>query len=485
MKFFYQVAFVATLFLFLNTFSIANEKNYLYQADIVLDGSNTTQRIDLPETFQSLMENNDLRRIKIVDSNGNVIPSLVKAESKKQLEFLEYPLGIFPVYGNKKATLMDAENLKFSYDRGNIELNINANTSADNETVNREQVPSAYILENPQYNESNEAVNFDGNLYKLTFEWNEGFNGVASMSVQTSDDLNNWLTLVQKDSIAHMSFLEETLVKKEINFPGFAKRYLKISWIGNNVQAPVIHMVSGSWMQQAIMPANVWSNNLLLTPVKATLENKKGNGGEIGEEVPPNTFDFIVSPSYKADKFRLVANGKNLMFTGSIKTRRSKSGSWHQFSDFRFYHIETEKGDITHLAKPINPINNNFWRITFNYPNNISLSDINLQVTRYPLAVYFIKEENKEYKLVYDTSNALNEEQKLSSMISEVLKLTDYKAGYAILKNFEFIEPVIESEGLNWKKIIIWIVFVSGILLMLIMVRSLVRDMSSGNNLSN
>lgn len=466
------------------TCAFAYEDRWLYKAKIETSPSNPMQKIELPESFQSLMSDNDLNRIKVVDHSGNLIPSIVKAEQGKQVPSVDHPLGIFPLYketNQDQKNTLDLANIKFSYDQGKVEVNVGKNASmvtlAAMETENEKPknniaTPVSYILENPQYNQDNKPDNFSGELQTLTLDWHDDFEGLAALQVQTSANLSQWSTIVEQDNIANMNFMGQKLYKNKISIPMLAGRYIKIDWIAGDQQHPTFHKVTGTWSQPAKRPAYTWSRNLKLTRVKTTDKNK----------VPDHTFEFTVSPSFKADRFRLVSQADNLMFSGSLSVGSrglsDNNTSWRTLSDFKFYRVMSNAGEIALMDKPIAPNQNFHWRIYFDYPVNFDIDDIGVQVTRYPLTLYFLAQEGQAYYLIYDSNGVSSEALNHKTIVSSVLTLGKSEAATANLSNPQYLTPTIEADGLNWKKILLWLVLVGGVILMLGMARRLAKELA-------
>lgn len=478
-KFVSQYLLTAALCLMVAPFTFAGENRWLYKAEIVTNPSNPMQKLDLPESFQNVINHKDLHRIKVVDHKGNVIPSIVKGDHSKQVPAVEHPLGIFPVYGDLKAPL-DMASMKFSYDQGKIEVNVGPDSAMINEPTMATQFaaakkPTAYVLENPQYDADNHPNNFNGELKTITLEWNEDFEGLAALQVYTSSNLNQWHTVVIKDNVANMSFMGQKLYKNRISIPKPVGRYLRINWIAHDKSQPKIHKVTGSWTQPDESPPYAWSENLNLTKVESTPET----------EVPKNTYDFTVSPSFMADRFRLVTRGTNQMFSGTLMGHGNSMGQtpansrWNTLSDFKFYRVISENGEISLMDQAIAPNNYYHWRIHFDYPAEINLEEVGLQVSRYPLKLYFLMQEGQSYYLIYDSSGVNSDELNLSSIVSSVLDQGDNEAAIASLIHPQFLTPDVEAQSLNWKKILLWLVLIGGVIMMLGMARRLAKDLAT------
>lgn len=442
--------------------NVIQKHKFEYQAEISIDPSYSIQMLAIPEEVQCQLHYPGAIDIRIYNADGEIVPSLIKTDEGGEVTTIDRALAIFPVPTHAQNRRIDPQHLEFKYDNGSIEMRIDSKRL---DTTRNEAGPSpqTYLAINPQFRTDTEKI--PGRLVELRLKLAADFAGIAPMTVQTSPDLNNWHTIISRTNIAHMNFMGQTLSETSIMIRGDADRFLKLTWLGE--ARPEIYEIESSFRQSFQEPAFAWTAPL---PFSAAT----------GDNIPPNTFDFQVSPAFGANRVRLVTEMTNQVYTGRISTRQNEGQGWRQLTDFQFFRIGHGESEIRSLEKSFGSTPNSLWRIQFTYPVERNIrDDITIQVNRYPVQVYFLTQGNGPYFLAFGQKMAVLPVDNLSAVVADVLRQTDNKYGRATLSNIEPVEQLADTQPMDWKIMVLWAVLVGGVLLLFWMARELFRQISN------
>lgn len=443
------------------------QQDFSYKAQINIDDAKSIQLLELTENVQAKLRHHNAQDMRVYNADGELLPSLIKYDSNQSQPAVVQSMVFFPL----KPELANEQNSSAAEQQNiaiKLELLVNSEKEqrqqANSET--EPKVPPAYIIENPQYNaEGKKNKQNQDNIYQLKIDLDPEFDGIASLKIETSADLNNWRLLVANDSVSHMKYKGQQLDKKTIKINRQSQRYLKLSWLGSN--QPVINNIEAVIGQRTLKPEFVWSENLLLKSVT-------------DEKVAANTYELEVSPSFHANKLRLVSIDTDQIVSGVLSSRKKAGKHYYPFTDFQFYQVRTNDILVSVLEKNFRRGYNEHWRVQFQYPMKVNIEEIALQINRYPVSLYFLKQGRAPYTLVFGHSSIRQLPDTISKLMNDVMKASDENYGKANLTSIEEIIPEKES-FFNWKLILLWSTLIIGVLVMGWMARSLYKQMSSAD----
>jgi hypothetical protein len=465
------LVFVLLCFI-LNAFAapdVFQKEHFQYKAEIAVDTSTPMQMIEIPEFVQSKLYFHDARDIRVYNADGELVPSIVKFEGNKSAASIIKKLSFYPINPDGTELIFNASPVRDKNIALNIEVNVNSEKQSNNKTnTNALVTPQIYIIENPLYTDSVVKDSFaSGVITELMIDWEYGFEGIASVNLMTSDDLHSWRILISNDNVADMRFKNRQLHKDTLNVANKAGRYIKLTWLDK--QRPIIKGIKARFGQQVVKPNYVWSENLTLQRAEE-------------ENITHNTFDTKVSPAFHTDRFRILSKQSNQIYTGVIKTRASEKQQWLYLTGFQFYQVDIEKGRLNSLEQSIGSNNHFLWRIYFQYPQQLDVNrDVALQVNRYPLRLYFLKQGKAPFYLAYSSDSIDRQPEELTHVVTQLLKNTDLHYGNAIVGQPQIVEPeiIVLKPLVDWKKLTLWLVLVLGVMVMLFMAKSLLRQMTT------
>jgi hypothetical protein len=441
------------------------QQDFSYQARINTDDTKSIQLLQLPENVQAKLHHHNAQDMRVYNADGELLPSIIKYDSHELQPAVVQSMVFFPLkqkFANgQQSSGSEQQNIAIK-----LEVLMNSKKEQSHQATSEiaPKDPPAYIIENPQYNaEGKKNKQNQDNIYQLKIDLDLEFDGIASLMIETSSDLNNWQVLVADDSVSRMKYKEQQLNKNIINIRGQSQRYLKLSWLGSNY--PVINNIEAVIGQRTLKPEFVWSENLILKVVNA-------------ENVAFNTYELLVSPSFHANKLRLVSKDTDQIVSGVLSSRKNSGKHYYPFADFKFYQVKTNDSLVSVLEKNFRRGHNEHWRVQFQYPMKINIEDVALQINRYPASLYFLKQGRAPYTLAFGQSSIRQLPSSISTLMKDVMKASDGNYGKAYLASIE--ENIPEKESLfNWQLILLWSALICGVLVMIWMARSLFKQMST------
>lgn len=447
--------------------SIYQVQGFEYKAELHTNGSRAIQTLELPESIQRHLYDDQGQDIEVYNADGELIPSLVKFDRTEPVSAIQAQVSFYPL---KTETITSEKIASSTGVEVNLQLNMNGETSVNTgiksqEDQNQRSLLNNYILENPQYKKDSQLP---GRLKKLTFTLEDGFEGIASLKLETGNDLSVWRTLLVKDTLVNMQFMDQKLHKNTLPISGKADKYIKLSWTGTN--QPIISDINASFSKKSEKLDYKWSEDLSLAQVT-------------DEKTQLTSFESRVSPAFKSNRFRLISELDNQIYTGNLTTKENKETKQKKQFKFRFYKVTTDEGEISRLERKMKTQSNPLWQFHFKYPQ---ISDINnlpaIQVNRYPLNLYFLKQGDGPFYLAYGNNTGIVQDKSLSSIVKSLINQPNAEFDTATLGSIVSIEPLENPpEPLDWKQIFLWLVLGGGVLLMFSMARGLFKQINQNH----
>ena len=440
-------------------------QDFNYQAELIVVSAESVQHLELPEYVQNKLHHQAAQDVRVFNAKGELMPTLIQYQTSQHQPSIVQSIVFFPL---QRDAIEQQKAIVSKQQQFAVKLEVLLNAENDNveskENIEQPNQPQSYIIENPEYDENGVKSSADQTqLYQINIHLDPEFDGIAALTLETSNDLNNWQLLVANDSVTHINYRGQQLHKNAINFSGKANRYLKLNWTGTN--QPTVKSIDAVLGQGSLKPVYVWSDNLIFKPV-------------VEEGIASNTYQFTVSPAFRTDKIRLLESNSDQIVSGLLSSNHSANKHWMGMTRFQFYHIKNNDNTISVMESSIQPNNNENWRIQFQYPINNAIDDLAFQVNRYPVQLYFLKQGTGPYYLAFGNPSIGPMTDTLSKVMQNVLKISAANYGEASLSTIEknVISPV---SAFAWKKILLWIVLVAGVVIMLWMARSLFKQMTT------
>ncbi len=174
-------------------------------------------RIKLPQDVYRATRRSDLGDMRIFNAAGEAVPMARLPRETKELEqrvelpLLPLPEAVTPDGGKLIVTQESSGSAKV-----HVEIDAQQESPAD-------KLVPGYLLE---------VKGFDVPINELILHWPEKIAFEAAVQIRSSDDLNNWRTLVRRVPVLAIGKGESRILQDRVKLPAVKARYLRVNWVG-------------------------------------------------------------------------------------------------------------------------------------------------------------------------------------------------------------------------------------------------------------
>ncbi|MEZ5627056.1 MAG: DUF3999 domain-containing protein [Rhodocyclaceae bacterium] len=281
-------------------------------------------QLNLPADVYRAVRHADLRDVRIFNAAGEAVPmARLPRPTETQALRVERPLVALPA---RAAAVRDGVTVQAS---GAARVRVEVDGAAP---VAATALPG-YLLE---------VKDFDATIDELTLVWPEATPFEAAVSVQASDDLQQWRTVAHRTALLSLGEGEARIVQDRVALPAVRARYLRIDWVGT--PPPVS-------LQRAVL-----LNHRRTAAAREWVVLSGQADGKI--------IDFTSPGLFPVDALRLVPVGDSDVISGRVASRAAVSGRWQWRARTVGYRLQqvggVDEGEATTIALSRDPL----WRVT-------------------------------------------------------------------------------------------------------------------------
>ena len=187
-----------------------------------VEGTGPMYVLQLPSDVYRTVRRADFGDIRVFNGAGDIVPhSLRMIEADPQTLSRKEALPFFPLYGGSAAN-------------HNADLALHVTRNASGTIVDIESAPPAngtaprvtgYLLDLSGMQKVAKTVR------ELEFFWRQGReSSMFAVTIQQSDDLERWQTLVSRATLAEMEYAGQKVERRTVQLPHQSMKYLKLIW---------------------------------------------------------------------------------------------------------------------------------------------------------------------------------------------------------------------------------------------------------------
>lgn len=281
-------------------------------------------QLNLPADVYRAVRHADLRDVRIFNAAGEAVPmARLPRPTETQALRVERPLVALPA---RAAAVRDGVTVHAS---GAASVRVEVEGAAP---VTTTALPG-YLLE---------VKDFDATIDALTLVWPESTPFEAAVSVQASDDLQQWRTVAHRTALLSLGEGEARIVQDRVALPAVRARYLRIDWVGT--PPPVS-------LQRAVL-----LNHRRTAAAREWVVLSGQADGKI--------IDFTSPGLFPVDALRLVPVGDSDVISGRVASRAAVSSRWQWRARTVGYRLQQVGGVDEGEATTIAPTRDPLWRVT-------------------------------------------------------------------------------------------------------------------------
>ncbi|TVO57646.1 DUF3999 family protein [Denitromonas halophila] len=282
-------------------------------------------QLNLPADVYRAVRHADLRDVRIFNATGEAVPmARLPRPTESQALRVERPLVALPA---RSAPVRDGVTVHAS--------------GATSVRVEVDRTAPAAVSALPGY--LLEVKDFDAAVDELTLIWPEATPFEAVVSVQASDDLQQWRTVAHRRALLSLGEGEARIVQDRIALPAVRSRYLRVDWVGT---PPPVTLQRAALVSsgRAVSVAREWV--------------------ELSGQVDARTIDFSSPGLFPVDALRLVPVSDSDVISARVASRAAVSGRWQWRARTVGYRLQQAGGVDEGEATTIAPTRDPLWRVT-------------------------------------------------------------------------------------------------------------------------
>jgi Protein of unknown function (DUF3999) len=398
-------------------------------------------RISLPLSVYQNTSYEDLADLRVFNAEGVVVPFLLSRPAAQALiHKAPASLPLFPLH----------EGARVVFD--GVQLTINSAGSAVNlKTQNgttMEGTVRQYLLD---------ARMLDATLSTLQLGWPDGApEYTGRLSVEVSDDLAAWRSLVPSAAVANLRANGQTLVANRVDCAPTKAKFWRLSWL----TTPPAFELTSVLGEPAASPTE---------PARAALD-------VIGIPDPKSALEYIfdLNAHPPVSRLNVLLPDANTIIDVELFSRSAPKDTWRLITRSGFYRLKTPDAEQQNTALEISPDTDRFWRARIVSVGISPQAPLRLHVEWIPSEVTFLPEGNAPYLLAYGNASATRAQADFSRLP------TSLDIAPATLSSPQALggasRLIVKPAQLPWTRIALWSVLFLAVILLAWMAYGLSKE---------
>src|SRR5271169_166959 len=340
-------------------------------------------RFSLPLAVYQTTFQEDLADLRMFNAEGIVIPySLSQPAVQSPIHKAPMALRLFPLHEGSRV-LIDGVHLTINSAGSALNLQTQNGTTA-NSSVRQ------YLLD---------AREIDTAVSALQLGWPDTApEYTGRLSVQVSDDLAAWRSLVTAAPIANLRSDGQTLVANRVEFAPTKAKFWRLSWLGS---APGYELT-----------------RILAEPAASATEPVRTTLDAVGvrDSKNPQEYTFDLSAHPPVSRLNVLLPDANAVIDIELSSRAADKNSWRPIARSGFYRIKTSDVEQQNSPLEVSPDTDRYWRARIISAGNSPQAPLRLHVEWIPNEVTFLAQGHAPYLLAYGNASAKRAEADMSHL---------------------------------------------------------------------
>lgn len=421
---------------------------YGYLLEVSEDGAIYT--LTLPEAVYRGIIRSDRGDLRIFNSNGIAVPhSIRRSEYQIRQPQPDQDVPYFPLYREARATSSDY-NVRITTNAQGAIIDVKG---TGGETSGRQL--AAYLLD---------ASHLPQHPQTLTLFWPETHAPfVMTVRLEGSNDLHQWRHLINGAALSHLHYGGHRLLQQRLDLPRTAAKYLRLTWGGNTpllVDNITAHFAATSQAQ----PRH-W------TSFAVTLYDTEHQA-----------YVFDTQAYLPTDRVRLQLPQRNSLVRAAVEASSSPNGPWKTLYHGVLYDLQVEHTRLTTPPLTLGVRRERYWRVRVRETESRLGGLPTLQLGWVPEQLFFVAQGTVPFTLAYGSSRVGPATAPLAAFLRQetlhqqsTLVKTAHLGMPVSLGDAALLQPA--TPPVPWKRYILWMVLMLGVLALAAMARQLYKQM--------
>ena len=309
-------------------------EDFAYGMALAVDGSSALYRAPLPfEVYRQTRQAN-FADLRVFNASGEAVPHTIQPlAGRTVVEKNTRRLPYFPLY-SKPGALPEGLSLRVKTGAAGTILELDSQPQAGDDAA---RPLSAYLIDASAQKEP---------LQALRLSWQSGAESYsAAVTLDASDDLVRWRTLVAKAPLAALRFQGQVLEQRRIEFAASKAKYLRLTWPEQQPPPPItaIEATSAARTQEVIRDE--------LTRAGVSVEQ------------PTGAYDFDLGAHLPVDRLQAGLPQQNTLAKVRWLSRNTADETWQAVTSTVLYRLHTPGGELRNPALTIAARKHRYWRL--------------------------------------------------------------------------------------------------------------------------
>lgn len=425
-----------------------------------VEGNGPMYVLQLPSDVYRTVRRADLGDIRVFNGSGEIVPHSLRAtQADPQAASKKETVPFFPFSAGNSAN-----------HRGDLALHVTRNSSGTIVDVQTAPVGDAASRRTAGY--VLDLSRLQKGVRELEFFWRQNReSSIFAVTIQQSDDLERWQTLIGRTTLAEMQYAGQRIERRKIQLPYQSMKYLKLTWEHTDQSLELV-AVNGYSRILASLQQREWV--------------------ELGSEsVQPE--DNQIEIRYRGDYHLPVTSAQlrfqemNAVARVALQSRADDKAIWQTRCEQVFYTLTQDNAVLQNEPCIFPAISDQKWRLVVK-EDGAGLRDGKgipaLQLGWQPSELVFLGRGAPPYLLAFGSGKLAPEEKSSDGqMIAQTMQTETGNriTGQArigkrmTLGGDDVLQP--PSPARPWKKWLLWMILVLGVGLLAMMARNLIGEM--------
>jgi hypothetical protein len=320
------VASVAT-----NSGAAEKPKDFAFGIPLTVEADSAFYRAALPEAFYAGSARADQGDLRVFNGDGAAVPyarldSPAATREKKSTAVLP----IFPLLVDEQGGDLSGLSLTINQSAGKTSVSL---TTKEGQPVPAQRL-AGYLVDATAVHEPISAI-------KLAWQLKSGGMNTR-IRVETSDDLNQWRTLVGDAPLLDLEYEDRHLLRDRVEFRQAPAKYLLISWPGQ--PPPQFHGVLAEFGDRVLEAPRQWTE----APGSAVVDNE-------------NEYQFDLGGALPVDRVAIDLPELNSVVPAQLLARTAPAEPWRPVSSLVTYRLRQDAAEVSAPPLAVAPVTYRYW----------------------------------------------------------------------------------------------------------------------------
>jgi hypothetical protein len=427
--------------------------DFAYGMPLQMDGDGAIYSLPMPAEVYRRTLRADLGDMRVFNGQGEVVPHMLQREPRQQsLAARQMEGKLYPLPTSESQP--DNEELHIAIGKDGTLIDFYGGRLPLQGAGSGEY----YLLD---------ASEADAVVERLYLRWDALAEPLLTqVTVHGSDDLNHWQLLVDKSTIAELNHQGLQLEQHYLALPVRRMKYYRIHW------------------QPGSKGIALRSVELWLRPVHTPLPGEMQTVLSRGEADRDGSYYFTLGGHFPVTGVRLQMPQRNTAVRATLYSRADKALPWQRRYQGLLYDLEREGQRLRSEPVSLPSLSHSLWRLEVP-PSGGGLGRglPQLELEWHPQRLLFVARGEMPYTLAFGRQLTEGDGATIDPLL---LRIDADEAEAGFIKSaragqwFELggkARLQAAPPPLPWKKWLLWVVLLSGVLVLALMVRSLYRQM--------